>query len=129
MLERMQTSTEHTVGHLDKLIQSSGKKSSRRTYLELFKALIEENARYSESLIYLFEYVIDLRASVLLLTAEMEKTRGKTTKDVRLLKARLDELLNSPAVVEIGKILRNMRSVSQQRKVRKDEKSSLDYLR
>jgi len=129
MLMKMQKSTENTVSHLDTLIQSTSKRSNKRTYLELFRALIEENARYSESLIYLFEYVIDLRASILLLSAEIEKTKGKTTKDVKRIKSKLDDLLNSPAVVEIGRILQNMQHISKEKESQSQEKTALDYLR
>jgi hypothetical protein len=45
----------------------------------------------------------------------MEKTRGKTTKDVKQLKSKLETLLNSPAMVEIGKILENIRKISEER--------------
>jgi len=129
MLMKMQKSTTNTVSHLDILIQSTSKRSNKRTYLELFRALIEENARYSESLIYLFEYVIDLRASILLLSAEIEKTKGKTTKDVKRIKSKLDDLLNSPAVVEIGRILQNMQCISKEKESQSEEKTALDYLR
>ena len=129
MLTRMHSSTANTINHLDKLIQASSKRSNKRTYLELFRALIEENARHSESLIYLFEYVVDLRASILLLSAEMEKTKGKATKDVKRLKSKLDDLLNSPAVVEIGKILQNMHKVSEKNESREKEEQPLEYLR
>ena len=129
MLRQMHSSTANTINHLDKLIQASSKRSNKRTYLELFRALIEENARHSESLIYLFEYVIDLRASILLLSAEMEKTKGKATKDVKRLKSKLDDLLNSPAVVEIGKILQNMQRVSEKNEYREKEEQPLEYLR
>jgi hypothetical protein len=129
MLMQMQRSTENTMNHLDKLIQSSSKRSNKRTYLELFRALIEENARYSESLIYLFEYVINLRASILLLSADLDKTRGRTTKDVRKLKSKLGSLLSSPAVVEIGKILQNMQRVSEEKKSQVDNDSVKEYLR
>jgi hypothetical protein len=126
---RMQNSTENIISHLDKLIQSSSKRSNKRAYLELFRALIEENAKYSESLIYLFEYVIDLRASILLLSAEMEKAKGRTTKDVKRLKSKLDNLLNSPAIVEIGKILENIRKISEERNEDADKNPAIDYLR
>lgn len=129
IIMRMQKSTQNTITHLDAMIKSTSKKSNKRTYLELFRALIEENARYSESLIYLFEYVIDLRASILLLSAEIEKTKGKTTKDVKQIKSRLDDLLNSPAVVEIGEILQNMQRITKQKESQPEEKTPLEYLR
>ena len=128
LLLRMQSSTQNAINHLDKLIQCTSKSSHKRVYLELFRALIEENAKHSESLIYLFEYVIDLRASILLLSAEVDKAKGKTKKDVKRLKSKIDSLLNSPAMVEIGKILQNIQKISEERK-KHDEKPALEYLR
>jgi hypothetical protein len=129
LLTKMKISTENTLNHLDKLIQSSSKTGNKRIFLELFRALIEENARNSEYLIYLFEYVIDLRASILLLQAEFEKTKGKTTKDVKKVKTKLDKLLNSPAMVEIGKILQNIQKISQEKNNRPNENPAIEYLR
>ena len=126
---KMKNSTENTITHLDKLIQSSSKRSNKRAYLELFRALIEENTRFSESLIYLFEYVIDLRASILLLSAEMEKAKGETTKDVQRLKSKLDNLLNSPAIVEIGRILQKIQKISEAKNSQANEKPTMEYLR
>jgi hypothetical protein len=129
LFTRMQSSTVNTISHLDKMIQASSKRSNKRAYLELFRALIAENARYSESLIYLFEYVVDLRASILLLSAEMEKTKGKTTKDVKQLKSKLETLLNSPAMVEIGRILENIKKISEERAESADKSPAIEYLR
>jgi hypothetical protein len=114
---------------LDRLIQSSSARSNKKTYLELFRALITENARSSESIIYLFEYVVDLRASILLLSAEVEKTNGKTAKDVRRLKHKLNTLLNSPAMIEIGKVLQNIRKISEEKSKTADENPTKEYLR
>jgi uncharacterized protein YoxC len=129
LLIKMKNSTENTVNHLDKLIQSSSKRSNKRVYLELFRALIEENAKHSESLIFLFEYVIDLRASILLLSAEVEKAKGRTTKDVKKVKSKLDNLLNSPAMVEIGKILQNIQKISEERNIHAGKDPKKEYLR
>jgi hypothetical protein len=129
LLAKMKISTENTLNHLDKLIQSSCERSNKRVYLELFRALIEENARYSEYIIYLFEYVIDLRASIFLLSAEVEKSKGKTTKDVKKVKAKLDHLLNSPAMVEIGKILQNIQRISEERNNSENKGPAIEYLR
>jgi hypothetical protein len=122
-------STKNTLDHLDKLIQSSSARSNKRAYLELFRALIEESAKSSESLIYLFEYVIDLRASIFLLSTEVEKSKGKTVKDVKKLKSKLDSLLNNPAMTEIGKVLRNIRKITEERKNAIDENPEKGYLR
>jgi hypothetical protein len=124
----LQASTQNTVNRLDMLIQSSGKRSSKRLYLELFRALVVDSARSSESLLYLFEYVTDLRASILLLSLELEHTRGKTFKDVKKIKSKLDSLLNSPAMVEIGKVLQNIQRLSEEPKGSKNNPCK-DYLR
>jgi hypothetical protein len=129
LLQKMQISTKHTLDHLDKLIQSSNARSNKRAYLELFRALIEESAKSSESIIYLFEYAIDLRASILLLWAEVEKSKGKTVKDLKKLKSKLDSLLNSPAMTEIGRVLRNIRKITEERKNAIDENPEKGYLR
>jgi hypothetical protein len=129
LLQKMQMSTKNTLDHLDKLIQSSSARSNKRAYLELFRALIEESAKSSESLIYLFEYVIDLRASIFLLSTEVEKSKGKTVKDVKKLKSKLDSLLNNPAMTEIGKVLRNIRKITEERKNAIDENPEKGYLR
>ena len=114
--QQLQTSTQTTLNHLDQLIQKTGKKTNKRLYLELFRALIVDSARSSESLFYLFEYVTDLRASMMLLSMELEKTKGKTNQDVKKIKSKMDELLNSPAMIEIGKILQNIQKISDERK-------------
>ena len=125
----MQISTKNTLEHLDKLIQSSSTRSNKRTYLELFRALIEENAKSSESIIYLFEYVIDLRTSIFLLSAEVEKGSGKTAKDVKKIKTKLDALLNSPAMIEIGKVLQKIQKITEERKKTPDRNPAKDYMR
>jgi hypothetical protein len=127
--QMLQASTKNTIGHLDQLIGSSRSGSQKRLFLELFRALILENARSSESIVYLFEYVKDLRASILLLSLETEKSKGRTTKDVRRLKSKLDELLNSPAMVEIGKVLQNIQKISEERKNPPDRNPTKEYLR
>jgi hypothetical protein len=83
----------------------------------------------SESLFFLFEYVIDLRASLLLLSFEMEKINGKTTKDIKHLRTKINKLLNSPTIVEIGRILQNMQRVSEKRKCQTNEEPVKEYLR
>jgi hypothetical protein len=129
-LRRMlQASTRNTIEYLDQLIISSRSGSQKRLFLELFKGLILENARSSESIIYLFEYVKDLRASVLLLSLETRQSRGRTAKDVRRLRSKLDELLDSPAMVEIGKVLQNIQRISEERKDSTDRNPTKEYLR
>ena len=81
--QELQRTTENTISRLDELIQVCGKKTIKKMYLELFRALVVDSARSSESLIYIFEYVADLRASVLLLFTEMEKTNGKTAQEIK----------------------------------------------
>ena len=125
----IQTSAKNTLSHLDELIQSSSPKSNKRQYFELFRALIEDNARSSESIVYLFEYVINLRASILLLSAEVEKTKGRTAKDVKQLKTKLNHLLNSPAMIEIGKILQNIQTISKERESVSTKNPTIEYLR
>jgi hypothetical protein len=125
----LQESTQTTLDHIDKLIQDSSQKSNKRLYLDLFRALIVDSARSSESLFYLFEYVTDLRASMLQLSMDMEKTRGKTTKQVKTIKSKMDQLLNSPAMIEIGKVLQNMQRLNEQRKNAITKNPSKDYLR
>jgi hypothetical protein len=125
----LKTSTETTLNHIDKLIQGSSQKSNKRLYLDLFRALIVDSARSSESLFYLFEYVTDLRTSMLMLSMEIEKTRGKTTKQVKTIKTKIDQLLNSPAMIEIGKVLQNMQRLNEQRKNTITKNPSKDYLR
>ena len=129
LLQKLRASTQNTLAHLDKLIQSSSPKGTKKTYLELFRALIEENAKSSESIIYLFEYVIDLRASILLLSADIEKAQGKTAKDVKKLKAKINTLLNSPAMVEIGKVLHNIQRITNERKRSEEKNPTTEYLR
>jgi hypothetical protein len=127
--EELQNSTNTTLKNLDKFIEASSKKSNKRLYLELFRALVLDSAQTSESIFFLFEYIVDLRASMLLLSLEMEKANGKNTKEVKHIKDKIDILLNSPAVVEIGKILQKMQKVSEERKLQTDEKSVKEYLR
>jgi uncharacterized protein YoxC len=127
--ESLHTSTQTTLDHLDKLLQGSSKRSNKRLYLELFRALLVDSAQTSESLFFLFEYVTDLRASLLLLSMEIDKASGKTSKEVKHLKTKVNSLLTSPAIVEIGKILQNMQKISDQKKKRLDETSVKEYLR
>jgi uncharacterized protein YoxC len=84
--EKLHTSTQTTLDHLDKLIEGTTKKSNKRLYLELIRALVVDSAQASESLFFLFEYVTDLRASTLLLSIEMDKSNGKTSKKVKKLR-------------------------------------------
>jgi hypothetical protein len=125
----MQASTGNILLCMNELIQASKPRSSKRMYFELFRALIEENAQSSESILYLFEYAINLRASVLLLSAEVEKTKGHTPKDDKRLRIKLNNLLNSPAMVEIGKILKNMERISKEKECSSGKNPSSDYLR
>ena len=125
----MQASTGNIMSYMNELIEASKPGSSKRMYFELFRALIEENARSSESILYLFEYVINLRASVLLLSKEIEETKGRTAKDVKRLKTKLSSLLNSTAMVEIGKILKNMEKISKEKECSSRNNPSSDYLR
>ncbi len=126
--QTLQTSTNTTVERLDQLIKSSSKNSNKKTYLELFRALIVDSARSSESLLYLFEYVTDLRASVLLLSMEMEETKGKNAKEVKAIKTKINNLLNSPAMIEIGKVLQNINKISEERKNTQSKNPAKDYL-
>ncbi len=126
--QTLQTSTNTTVERLDQLIKSSSRNSNKKTYLELFRALIVDSARSSESLLYLFEYVTDLRASVLLLSIEMEKTKGKNAKEVKAIKTKINNLLNSPAIIEIGKVLQNINKISEDRKNTQSKNPAKDYL-
>jgi hypothetical protein len=127
--ESLHASTQTTLNHLDKLLQISSKRSNKRLYLELFRALVVDSAQASESLFFLFEYVTDLRASLLLLSMEIDKANGKTSKEVKHLKTKVSSLLTSPAIVEIGKILQNMQKISDQKKNHLDEKPVKEYLR
>ena len=76
-----QISTENTLNRLDELIQSSSKRTNKKMYLELIRALVVDSAQSSESLIYLFEYVAGLKVSVMLLFEEIEKKNGKTWRE------------------------------------------------
>jgi hypothetical protein len=127
--QTLQISTNNTVKQLEQLINSSSKNSNKKVYLELFKALVIDSARSSESLIYLFEYVVDLRAYILLLSMDVAKTKGKTAKEVETMKSKIDTLLNSPAIVEIGKVLQNIQKISEERKKTRDSNPSKEYLR
>jgi hypothetical protein len=127
--QALQISTNRTVERLDQLINSSSKNSNKRAYYELFQALVVDSARSSESLIYLFEYVVDLRASVLFLSLEVEKTKGKTAKEVKNIKSKIDTLLNSPAMVEIGKVLQNINKIGEDRKKKQEKNPTKEYLR
>ena len=127
--EALHNSTQITLNRLDKLIQESTKKSNKRLYLELFRALVVDSAQASESLFFLFEYITTLRASVLMLSMEMDKTNGKTTKEVKRLKTEVTNLVNSPAVVEIGRILQNMQKISDKKRNHLNEKPVKEYLR
>ncbi len=91
--------------------------------------MVVDSARSSESLIYIFEYVADLRASVLLLFTEMEKTNGKTAQEIKRTRSRVDELLNSPAMIEIGKVLQNMEKIGEERKKTHGSNPAKEYLR
>jgi uncharacterized protein YoxC len=126
--ESLHNSTETTIDHLDKLIQESSKRSNKRLYLELFRALVVDSAQASESLFFLFEYVTDLRASIIALSMETEKANGKTTHDVKRLNKKITNLLSSPAVIEIGRILQNMRKLSEKTTSQADT-SVKEYLR
>ncbi|HUK85141.1 MAG TPA: hypothetical protein VLU95_04695 [Candidatus Acidoferrum sp.] len=127
--KELQISTENTLKRLDELIESSGKRTNKKMYLELFRALVVDSARSSESLIYLFEYVAGLKASVMLLFTEIEKKDGKTAQDMKKIRLRLDELLNSPAMVEIGKVLQNIQKIREERRKTQDKNPSTEYLR
>ncbi len=127
--QKLHTSTKVTLGHLDKLIEVTTKKSNKRLYLELIRALVVDSAQASESLFFLFEYVTDLRASLLMLSMEMDKSNGKTSKKVKHLETKVGNLLSSPAVVEIGKILQNMQKINDKKSTIADEKPIKDYLR
>jgi hypothetical protein len=127
--EKLHTSTQTTLYNLDKLIKDTAKKSNKRLYLELIRALVVDSAQSSESLFFLFEYVTDLRASLLLLSIEMDKSKGKTSKKVKHLETKVSTLLSSPAVVEIGKILQNMQKITDKTITKADEKPIKDYLR
>lgn len=129
LAQKLHTSTQSTLDHLDKLIEVTTKKSNKRLYLELIRALVVDSAQASESLFFLFEYVTDLRASLLLLSMEMDKSNGKTSKKVKNLETKVGSLLSSPAVVEIGKILQNMQKITYKKSTKADEKPIKDYLR
>jgi uncharacterized protein YoxC len=126
---KLHTSTQTTLDHLDKLIEGATKKSNKRLYLDLIRALVVDSAQASESLFFLFEYVTDLRASLLLLSMEMDKSNGKNSKKVKHLETKVSSLLSSPAVVEIGKILQNMQKITDKKRAKDDEKSIKEYLR
>ncbi len=127
--KELQISTENTLKRLDELIESSSKRTNKKMYLELFRALVVDSAQSSESLIYLFEYVAGLKASVMLLFTEIEKKDGKTAQDMKKIRLRLDELLNSPAMVEIGKVLQNIQKIREERRKTQDKNPSTEYLR
>jgi hypothetical protein len=127
--QALQVSTNKTVEQLDTLINSSSKKSNKRAYFEFFRALVVDSARSSESLLYLFEYVVDLRASILLLSLEVESAKGKTAKEVRTIKSKVNTLLNSPAMVEIGKVLQNINKIGEERKKTQEKNPAKEYLR
>jgi len=127
--EKLHTSTQTTLDHLDKLIEVTTKKSNKRLYLDLIRALVVDSAQASESLFFLFEYVTDLRASLLLLSMEVDRSNGKTSKKVKHLETKVSSLLSSPAVVEIGKILQNMQKITDKKSTKTDEKPIKDYLR
>jgi hypothetical protein len=127
--KELQISTENTITLLDELIKTSGKTTNKKMYLELFRALVVDSARSSESLIYLFEYVADLRASVMLLFTEMEKTNGKTSQEMKKIRSKFDDLLNSPAMVEIGKVLQNIQKIGEERKKTQCKNPFKEYLR
>ena len=129
LTQKLHTSTQSTLDHLDKLIEVTTKKSNKRLYLELIRALVVDSAQASESLFFLFEYVTDLRASLLLLSMEMDKSNGKTSKKVKNLETKVGSVLSSPAVVEIGKILQNMQKITEKKSTKADEKPIKDYLR
>ncbi len=50
--ETLHNSTQITLNHLGKLMQGSSKKSNKRLYLELFRALVIDSAQVSESLFF-----------------------------------------------------------------------------
>jgi hypothetical protein len=127
--KELKNSTENTINRLDDIIQSSSKLSNKKMYLELFRALVVDSARSSESLIYLFEYLADLRASVLILFTELEKVNGNTNKDMRKIRSKFDELLNNPAMIEIGKVLQNIQRIGEERKKVQEKNPAKEYLR
>ena len=47
-------------------------------------------------------------------------------KKIRL---KLDELLNSPEMIEIGKVLQNVQKIREERKKNQDKNPSKEYLR
>jgi len=50
--EKIHTSTQTTLDHLDKLIEVTTKKSNKRLYLDLIRALVVDSAQASESLFF-----------------------------------------------------------------------------
>jgi len=75
---------------------------------------VVEDGKNKDNIINLLEIVNSHRMVLLLLNKEMSATKN-VAKDVDGLKSKIDEILNSPAVREIGKILENMQKAIEQR--------------
>jgi len=105
---------EFTLSFLDKVINSRWTRGDKKDYFKLFRALVVEDGKNKDNIINLLEIVNSHRMVLLLLNKEMSATKN-VAKDVDGLKSKIDEILNSPAVREIGKILENMQKAIEQR--------------
>lgn len=114
MREIMRQVTKQTLEPLDKEINSSWTRGDKKAYLITFRSLITENTQSSISIIYLFEFIEELRNAILELSREIEGFRGKT-KEIENIKARMETILDSPAVQEVNKAIENMKSVAEKK--------------
>jgi hypothetical protein len=119
---------EFTLKFLDKVINSRWTRSDKKDYFKLFRAIVVEDGKNKDNIINLLEIVNSHRMVLLLLNKEISATKN-VAKDVDGLKSKIDEILNSPAMREIGKILENMQKLAQQKELNTPKKSSnKDYV-
>ncbi len=105
---------DFTLSFLDKVINSRWARGDKKDYFKLFRAIVVEDGKNKDNIINLLEIVNSHRMVLLLLNKEISATKN-VAKDVDGLKSKIDEILNSPAVREIGKILQNMQKAIEQR--------------
>ena len=111
MQRNAQSSSQNTLATFDKLIKSRWIWGDKKKYLRIFRAIIAENAVRDQALFNLFRIVniqnrLDSRLlNELVRIAKIVDGLKGTPKEIQDLKSKTNELMNSPEVRLIGKIL------------------------
>jgi hypothetical protein len=117
----LQSTTQESLARIDNLLKSRWIWGDKKWYLKMFRALIADSAHQLMVIMSLNEQMdnqYEINANYLEILRKFGKEIGNlkgTTKEIQDLKAKMDELLNSPEVQEIHNAIQNMRKVAEKR--------------